>query len=84
MVGLYPKAKFSQAAAGARLEKLKPGDRVTATVEKVDHENRRLTLGPGDVQDQADWQALANVSAGPSLGGLAEKLQAALDAKKKP
>lgn len=83
IVGLYPKARFSQTPEASRLEKLKPGERVTVTIEKVDTANRRLTLGPEDAQEQVDWQALSDASASPSLGGLAEKLKAALDAKQK-
>ena len=53
------------------------------SIEAIDLEQRRISLGPGERADGgANWQDFANTGESP-LGSLGDKLQAALNAKKK-
>ena len=83
VTGLLPKARWSDALDAGRLENAKPGQRLSVVVESIDRDQRRIGLGPGERADGGgEWQAFAP-SDGNAMGSLADKLQAALDAKKK-
>jgi small subunit ribosomal protein S1 len=83
VTGLLPKARWSDALEPGRLENARPGERLSVVVETIDRDQRRISLGPGERADGGgDWQAFAP-SGGNAMGSLADKLQAALDAKKK-
>jgi small subunit ribosomal protein S1 len=83
VTGLLPKARWSDALEPGRLENARPGERLSVVVEAIDRDQRRISLGPGERADGGgDWQAFAP-SGGNAMGSLADKLQAALDAKKK-
>jgi len=82
VTGLLPKARWGDAADPGRLENAKPGDRFSVVIESIDLEQRRLSLGPGERADGGgDWQSFAKAGES-SMGSLADKLQAALKAKK--
>ena len=82
VTGLLPKARWHDAAEPGRLEKAKPGDVLPVTIESIDLEQRRLGLGPGERADGGgNWQSFAPAEE-KSMGSLADKLQAALNAKK--
>jgi small subunit ribosomal protein S1 len=84
VTGLFPKARWGDAADPGRLENAKPGDRLPVVIEAIDLDQRRISLGPGERADGGgNWQAYANAG-NSSMGSLADKLQAALNAKKKP
>ena len=81
IVGLLPASQIHKAAEPARLEKLKPGDAIPILIQNVDALNRRISLLPADTADSENWQAYTPDSKA-RMGSLAEKLQAALAAKK--
>jgi acetamidase/formamidase len=77
-----PKARWSDATEPGRLENARPGDNLTVAIESIDLEQRRIGLGPGERADGGgDWQTFAPAGES-SMGSLADKLQAALKAKK--
>jgi small subunit ribosomal protein S1 len=80
ITGLMPKSKLSQSADTRALEKLKEGDTLTVVVEAIDSRNRKMTLTPGDMNGETDWQKFSG-GANDSMGLLGEKLKAALRSK---
>ena len=84
ITGLLPQSRIGEASAPGRIEKLKPGDRLSVSIDKIDAIQRRISLGPGDRAEDKDWERFSPAAGSSSLGDLADKLQAALDAKKKP
>ncbi|MBL0712548.1 MAG: 30S ribosomal protein S1 [Desulfosarcina sp.] len=83
ITGLLPKSRIGEARAPGRIETMKPGDKLAVVIEKIDADQRRISLGPGDRAEDKNWQQFSPASGGKSMGALAEKLQAALDARKK-
>ncbi|HPI91649.1 MAG TPA: 30S ribosomal protein S1 [Deltaproteobacteria bacterium] len=84
VTGLLPKSVMVQHHDAAGLEKLREGDAVTVTIERVDAEQRKISLAPGDKNDEGDWTRFSR--SGESRGSfssLGDKLQKALDRKKK-
>ncbi len=82
ITGLMPKSKLSKAARPSAIEKLKPGEPVQVTVTEINPGDRKITLAPGDMQDEGNWKQYARSSGNQSLGSLGEKLQQALNRKK--
>ena len=81
VTGLLPKVRWQDAAEPGHLENAKPGERLAVAIENIDLEQRRISLGPGERADGGgDWQSFAPAKE-TSMGSLADKLQAALDAK---
>jgi small subunit ribosomal protein S1 len=82
VTGLLPKARWHDALEPGRLENAKPGDRLAVAIESIDLEQRRISLGPSERADGGgNWQSFAPAEE-KSMGSLADKLQAALNAKK--
>ena len=50
-------------------------------IEEIKPQERKITLAPGDSADEHDWRKYAQAKA--PIGALGEKLQKALDSKKK-
>ena len=65
-----------------RIEKMKPGDKLAVSIDKIDTDQRRISLGPGDRAEDPNWEQFSPAAGNASLGDLADKLQAALKAKK--
>ncbi len=91
ITGLLPKSKVRNAADPNALEKTRPGDSITVTVEEIQPRERKMTLGPGDAREAEDWREYAGrkksdaggvASSGGGLGSLGEKLQEALKERK--
>jgi small subunit ribosomal protein S1 len=91
ITGLLPKSKVRNAADPNALEKTKPGDSITVTVEEIQPRDRKMTLGPGDAREAEDWREYAGrkkadtggvASSSGGLGSLGEKLQEALKGRK--
>ena len=80
IVGLLPASRIHKASQPARLEKLKQGDDIPVTIEKIDVANRRISLLPADSAESTDWREYQQKT-DSKLSPLAEKLQAALAAK---
>ncbi len=83
ITGLLPKSRIGEASMPGRIEKMKPGDKLAVTVDKIDSEQRRISLGPGDRAEDKDWEQFSPAAGNTALGDLADKLQAALNARKK-
>ncbi len=82
VTGLLPKARWSDAIEPGRLENARPGEKLAVAIESIDLEQRRIGLGPGERADGGgDWQSFAPTE-DSGMGSLADKLQAALKAKK--
>jgi small subunit ribosomal protein S1 len=79
--GLLPKSEIKRASQPGFIEKMRQGDRIVVTIEAIKPEMRRITLGPGDLRDEGEWQRFADQTKAP-LGSLGEKLQQALKSKK--
>ena len=81
ITGLLPKSEIRKSPESARLERLKAGDTLTVTVNEINPEQRRITLGPGDSREEDDWKRFAKETRGP-MSSLGEKLTQALKSKK--
>ena len=77
IVGLLPASRIHKASQPARLEKLKQGDDIPVTIEKIDVANRRISLLPADSAESTDWREYQQ-DTDSKLSPLAEKLKAAL------
>ncbi|MGD8266772.1 MAG: 30S ribosomal protein S1 [Desulfobacterales bacterium] len=82
ITGLLPKSRMGEASVPGRIEKMKPGDKLAVSIDKIDTEQRRISLGPGDRAEDPNWEQFSPAAGNASLGDLADKLQAALKAKK--
>ncbi len=82
ITGLLPATVIKRSANANRLEKLKAGDIVTVTIAQINSADRRISLTPGDETNEGDWKKFVSTSSG-SLGSLGEKLQRAMQVKKK-
>ncbi len=83
ITGLMPKSKMSNAEKPGTIENLKVGDSLAVTVEEIHPHDRKITLAPGDAKDEGAWQEFAKAPAGGPMSELAEKLQQAMNSKKK-
>ena len=83
VTGLLPQARFGEAGKPGRLEKMKPGDRLAVSIDKIDSDQRRISLGPGDRAEDKDWERFSPAAGDAPMGDLAAKLQAALTERKK-
>jgi small subunit ribosomal protein S1 len=82
ITGLLPKSNLNKADRPAELEKLKEGEAIPIMIEAINPSGRKITLTPTDAADERNWQSFSDAAAG-SLGALGEKLQLALDKKKR-
>lgn len=82
ITGLLPKSVMDRFPEADALEKLRPGDPVVVSVEKVDTDQRRISLAPADTCDDDDWKPHAQEPSSSSLGTLGEKLKKAMEKKK--
>jgi len=82
ITGLLPKSKIESLHRPSVIGKLGQGDAIPVVVEKIDQDERRITLTPGDTTDEKDWKNYAKDSEKP-IGSLGEKLQQALKLKNK-
>ena len=82
ITGLLPKSKIRQSFQSASIEKLKEADAIPVVIEEIRSDARQITLAVGDSRDEHEWQSFSQDAAKP-LGTLGEKLQRALNKKKK-
>jgi len=82
ITGLLPKSNLVRSPDPPSIEKLRQGDAVSVVIEKIDSDERKITLAPGDPGAEDHWRSFAGNS-GKSLGSLGEKFQQALKSKKK-
>jgi small subunit ribosomal protein S1 len=81
ITGLLPKSKISRSQRSSELEKLKEGDPIPVIIEAINIGERKITLMPGNTEDERNWQEFSG-DTGPSMGSLGEKLQQAMTQKK--
>lgn len=82
ITGLLPISAIKRSANANRLEKLKTDDIVTVTIAQINSTDRRISLTPGDETDEGDWKKFVS-SPSNSFGSLGEKLQRAMQEKRK-
>jgi len=82
ITGLLPKSKIRQSFESASIEKMKEGDAIPLIIEEIRADARQITLAAGDAGDEHQWRNFSQDAAKP-LGTLGEKLQRALNKKKK-
>ena len=83
VTGLLPKSVMAQHHDAANLEKLREGDAITVTIERVDPDQRKISLAPGDKNDEGDWTRFTRTGESRgSFSSLGDKLQKALDKKR--
>jgi small subunit ribosomal protein S1 len=82
VTGLLPASRLKEAADAASIERLKPGDPIRVTVEAVQPQERKITVGPAVSSDEGDWKAFAR---GQKTQGtvLGEKLMEAMKKNKR-
>ncbi len=84
VTGLLPRSVMAQHHDAAALDKMREGDAITVTVERVDADQRKISLAPGDRNEEGDWTRFTRTGESKgSFSSLGDKLQKALDKKKK-
>jgi small subunit ribosomal protein S1 len=83
ITGLLPKSVIDRFPDAQALDRLREGDPVTVTIERLDVEQRRVSLAPADSCDGGDWKTFAPEGPSGPLGTLGDKLRKALDRKNK-
>ncbi len=81
IVGLLPKSVIKDSPLASRFESLKPGDGVQVVVANVQANERRISLGLGESDDESNWRRFSKKSQNDSnsgLGSLGDKLAEAL------
>ncbi|UCD79881.1 MAG: 30S ribosomal protein S1 [Desulfobacterales bacterium] len=81
ITGLLPKSKISRGQKSSELEKLKEGDSIPVIIEAIDTVKRKITLTPGNTEDERNWQKFAGDDSS-AIGSLGEKLSQAITRKK--
>ena len=81
ITGLLPKSNIQRSTKPASIERLRQGDTLPVVIERINPNERKITLGPGDASAEEHWRSFARDSGKP-LGSLGEKLQQALKSKK--
>ncbi len=77
ITGLLPKSLISRSPEANRIEKTREGDTITVVIEAINPTEHKMTLMPGDADNEQNWQQFSKPS--PSaMGALGEKLQQAL------
>jgi len=80
ITGLLPKSYLTRSRQSAMMSKLREGDTIAVVVEAINSQDRRITLTPGNTEDERDWHHFVD-DADSSVGSLGEKLQQALTSK---
>jgi small subunit ribosomal protein S1 len=81
ITGLLPKSLISRSPMSARVENAREGDRIVVVIESINPAEHKMTLMPGDPDNEQNWQQFSGSSA-PAMGSLGEKLQQALSKRK--
>lgn len=82
VTGLLPLSKIKASENASAIERAKVGDALTVTIESLQVNQRKISLGTGDAKVEEDWRRFTDTG-GSSLGSLGEKLQRALKQKQK-
>lgn len=79
---LLPKSRIRESANPGRIEKARPGEMIPVVIENVNVEERKISVGPGDAQDEGEWRRFVP-GKDEGMGSLGDKLKQALAAKNK-
>ncbi len=82
VVGLLPKSEINRHPDAAKVDRLKPGDTITVTVDKVQTAERRIGLKLASSTNEDNWQKFSQDKSDTSLGALGDQLAEALKNKK--
>ena len=80
ITGLLPKSKLSRSPKLSEIEKLKEGDSIPVIIDAINGDDRKITLAPGNTEDEQNWQKFSDDTAS-SMGSLGEKLKKAISKK---
>ncbi|MFY9397607.1 MAG: 30S ribosomal protein S1 [Desulfomonilia bacterium] len=80
ITGLLPRSKIMRLPEASSLERMQPGESIPVVIEALDAGQRRITLAPGNADDEDDWKKFSDRSGQP-VSSLGEKLRAALGKK---
>jgi small subunit ribosomal protein S1 len=80
ITGLLPKSKITRGQKSSEFEKLKEGGSIPVIIEVIDTANRKITLAPGNTEDERNWQKFTGDDSA-SIGSLGEKLSQAITRK---
>ncbi len=83
IVGLLPKSVIKQSEKASKVESLKPGASIEVVVDAIRAQERKISLGLGDSDDESNWRQFSEKKTGNGislggLGSLGEKLAEAL------
>jgi small subunit ribosomal protein S1 len=81
ITGLLPKSLISRSPMSARVETAREGDKMSVVIESINPAEHKITLMPGDPDNERNWQQFSKPSP-PAMGSLGEKLQQALSKRK--
>ena len=81
ITGLLPKSLISRSPESGRIEKTREGGTVTVVIESINPAEHKMTLMPGDPDNEQNWQEFSKPSS-TAMGSLGEKLQQALSKRK--
>jgi small subunit ribosomal protein S1 len=82
VTGLLPLSKIKAASKPSQYDKLQQGDKVNVLIEEIQVDQRKITLAPGDLMEEGDWESFAKKDEKPS-SIFGEKLHKAMEEKKK-
>lgn len=86
ITGLLPLSKIKGATKGQDIENLKANDNITLSIETIDINNRKISLGTEGEPDTENWKNYKKdqpeQKTAPGLGALGEKIRAAMDKTK--
>jgi len=76
ITGLLPQSLIKRSPEAARLANIREGDTVAVVIESISARERKMTLAPGNPDDERNWQQFSEAPS--SMSALGEKLQQAL------
>ena len=82
ITGLIPLSKIEALPRPSSIEKLGQGDAISVVIERIDQDERKISLTPGGEMGEEDWRSYTKGLEKP-MGSLGEKLKQALKSKKK-
>jgi len=77
ITGLLPKSLIARSPESGRIEKAREGETITVVIESINAAEHKMTLVPGDPDNEQNWQHFSKPSSS-AMGSLGEKLQQAL------
>lgn len=79
VTGLLPQSAMSRISGDVHYDKLNPGDSVVVSIENVNPQERKISLGTGDKEALVDWKGFKATD--NNLGSLGDVLAKAMQEK---